>query len=84
MVAVLKGNQLILKQIRILSRKVLDILAKDTVNINADSINFETAKDVATEHHSLQERKKSIAKRESIDAIDNSHIETVSGSNIGE
>lgn len=39
--------------------------------------------DVATEHHSLQERKKSIAKRESIDAIDNSHIETVSGSNIG-
>lgn len=44
---------------------------------------FETAKDVATEYHSLQERKKSIAKRESIDAIDNSHIERVSGSNIG-
>ena len=58
-------------------------MAKDTININADSINFETAKDVATEYHSLQERKKSIAKRESIDAIDNSHIETVSGSNIG-
>ena len=60
-----------------------DILAKDDVNINADNVKFESAKDVATEQHSLQERKKSIAKRESIDAIDNSHIETVSGSNIG-
>ena len=60
-----------------------DILAKDDVNINADNVKFESAKDVATEYHSLQERKKSIAKRESIDAIDNSHIETVSGSNIG-
>lgn len=60
-----------------------DILAKDDVNINADNVKFESAKDVATEQHSLQEREKSIAKRESIDAIDNSHIETVSGSNIG-
>ena len=60
-----------------------DILAKDDVNINADNVKFESAKDVATEQHSLQERKKSIAKRESIDATGNSHIETVSGSNIG-
>lgn len=79
----IEGKSVNIKANQNIKSKGSDILAKDTVNINADSINFETAKDVATEHHSLQERKKSIAKRESIDAIDNSHIETVSGSNIG-
>lgn len=79
----IEGKSVNIKANQNIKSKGSDILAKDTVNINSDSINFETAKDVATEYHSLQERKKSIAKRESIDAIDNSHIETVSGSNIG-
>lgn len=79
----IEGKSVNIKANQNIKSKGSDILAKDTVNINADSINFGTAKDVATEYHSLQERKKSIAKRESIDAIDNSHIETVSGSNIG-
>ena len=79
----IEGKSVNIKANQNVNSKGSDILAKDTININADSINFETAKDVATEYHSLQERKKSIAKRESIDAIDNSHIETVSGSNIG-
>lgn len=79
----IEGKSVNIKANQNIKSKGSDILAKDTVNINADSINFETAKDVATEYHSLQERKKSIAKRESIDAIDNSHIERVSGSNIG-
>ena len=79
----IEGKSINIKANQNIKSKGSDILAKDTVNINADSINFETAKDVATEYHSLQERKKSIAKRESIDAIDNSHIERVSGSNIG-
>ena len=79
----IEGKSVNIKANQNVNSKGSDILAKDTVNIDADSIKFETAKDVATEHHSLQERKKSIAKRESIDAIDNSHIETVSGSNIG-
>ena len=78
----IEGKSVNIKANQNVNSKGSDILAKDNVNINADSINFKTAKDVATEHHSLQERKKSIAKRESIDAIDNSHIETVSGSNI--
>ena len=79
----IEGKSVNIKANQNVNSKGSDILAKDTVNINADSINFETAKDVATEYHSLQERKKSIVKHESIDAIDNSHIETVSGSNIG-
>lgn len=79
----IEGKSVNIKANQNIKSKGSDILAKDTVNINADNINFETAKDVATEYHSLQERKKSIAKRESIDAIDNSHIERVSGSNIG-
>ena len=79
----IEGKSVNIKANQNVNSKGSDILAKDTININADSINFETAKDVAIEYHSLQERKKSIAKRESIDAIDNSHIETVSGSNIG-
>lgn len=79
----IEGKSVNIKANQNIKSKGSDILAKDTVNINSNSINFETAKDVATEYHSLQERKKSIAKRESIDAIDNSHIETVSGSNIG-
>ena len=79
----IEGKSVNIKANQNIKSKGSDILAKDTVNINADSINFETAKDVATEYHSLQERKKSIAKRESIDAIDSSHIERVSGSNIG-
>lgn len=79
----IEGKSVNIKVNQNVNSKGSDILAKDTININADSINFETAKDVAIEYHSLQERKKSIAKRESIDAIDNSHIETVSGSNIG-
>ena len=40
-------------------------------------------KDVATEQQQLTRTKESIAKRESIDAMDNSYIETVSGSHIG-
>lgn len=79
----IEGKSVNIKASQNVKSKGSDILAKDTVNINADSINFKTAKDVATVYHSLQERKKSIVKRESIDAIDNSHIETVSGSNIG-